>query len=78
MRVKIISPEKTLYESEGTLLQLPGIDGSFELLVNHAPIISVLKKGVIRLVDKENKELKFEINSGIVECINNNIKILVQ
>lgn len=78
MKVNIISPEKTLYESEATLLQLPGIDGSFELLVNHAPIISVLKKGVIRLVDKENKELKFEINSGIVECFNNNIKILVQ
>lgn len=77
MKVKIISPEKVIYEGDTTLLQLPGIDGLFEILNNHAPIISVLGKGNIRLVTKDN-ELNFAINSGVVECSNNNIQILVQ
>jgi F-type H+-transporting ATPase subunit epsilon len=77
MKVKIISPEKVIYEGESTLLQLPGIDGLFEILNNHAPIISVLDKGTIRLVTKDN-ELSFDIKSGVVECSSNNIQILVQ
>lgn len=77
MKVKIISPEKVIYEGDTSLLQLPGIDGLFEILNNHAPIISVLGKGNIRLVTKDN-ELNFAVNSGVVECSNNNIQILVQ
>lgn len=77
MKVKIISPEKVVYEGETSLMQLPGIDGSFEILNNHAPIISVLGKGNIRVVTKE-KELFFPINSGVLECSYNNIQILVQ
>ncbi len=77
MKVKIISPEKVIYEGDSTLLQLPGIDGLFEILNNHAPIISVLDKGTIRLVTKDN-ELSFDIKSGVVECSSNNIQILVQ
>ena len=77
MKVKIISPEKVIYEGDSTLLQLPGIDGLFELLNNHAPIISILEKGTIRLVTKDN-ELSFDIKGGVVECSSNNIQILVQ
>lgn len=78
MKVKIISPEKTIYQGDdASLLQLPGIDGSFEILNNHAPIISVLSKGTIRIVTNEG-EKKFDINSGVVECSNNTIQILVQ
>ena len=77
MKVKIISPEKVVYEGETSLMQLPGIDGSFEILNNHAPIISVLGKCNIRVVTKE-KELLFPINSGVLECSSNNIQILVQ
>lgn len=77
MKVKIISPEKLVYEGEVTLLQLPGIDGLFQILNNHAPIISVLSKGNIRLVTKD-EELLFPINSGVIECSNNNIQILIQ
>ncbi len=77
MKVKIISPEKVVYEGESTLMQLPGIDGSFQILHNHAPIISVLGKGSIRLVNNK-EELFFPINSGVLECSYNNIQILVQ
>lgn len=77
MKVKIISPEKVIFEGDSNLVQLPGIDGLFEILNNHAPIISVLGKGTIRLVTKDN-ELFFDIRSGVIECSNNNIQILVQ
>ncbi|MDD2192524.1 MAG: ATP synthase F1 subunit epsilon [Bacteroidales bacterium] len=77
MKVNIISPEKLVYQGEVTLLQLPGIDGSFQILNNHASIISVLAKGKIRLVTKD-EELFIPINSGVIECSNNNIQILVQ
>ena len=77
MKVNIISPEKLVYEGEVTLLQLPGIDGLFQILNNHAPIISVLSKGKIRLVTKD-EELFIPINSGVIECSNNIIQILIQ
>lgn len=78
MKVKIISPEKTIYESDISLMQLPGLDGSFEILRNHAPIISVLKKGSIRIIDSNQKEIFFEINSGVIEGGYNIFNILIQ
>ena len=47
MNLEIITPDKSVYTGEVSLVQLPGIDGSFEVLDNHAPLISVLKKGKI-------------------------------
>ena len=78
MKVKIIKPDAVVYEGETKLIQLPGIDGLFEMLNNHAPIISALKKGKIRVVDTENKTLYFDINSGVVKGEKNQILILVQ
>ncbi|MDR0971829.1 MAG: ATP synthase F1 subunit epsilon [Bacteroidales bacterium] len=78
MNIKIISPEKEVYQGEVTLVQLPGIDGLFEILENHAPIISVLKQGKIRLITPLKKEEIIDINSGVIECSNNNIQILIQ
>ena len=78
MKVKIIKPDAVVYEGETKLVQLPGIDGLFEMLNNHAPIISALKMGKIRVVDTENKTLYFDINSGVVKGEKNQIFILVQ
>ncbi len=78
MKVTIISPEETIYDSEVNLIQLPGLDGSFEILYNHAPIISVLSKGRIRVIDKDENEVFFEINSGVIEGGNNIFNILIQ
>ena len=55
MKLEIITPETTIFEGEVTLVQLPGIDGSFEILNNHAPLISVLKEGKIKVRDASNK-----------------------
>ena len=78
MKVRITKPDGNLYEGEATLLQLPGVDGLFEILNNHAPIVSALKSGSIRLVDDHKENLSFDIRGGVVQGENNDILILVQ
>ena len=77
MLIEIITPVKKLYSGDVNLVQLPGKKSSFELLRNHAHIVSILKSGIIRLIDKEGKELTFPIEGGVVENKNNSIVILV-
>jgi F-type H+-transporting ATPase subunit epsilon len=77
MLIEIITPGKKLYSGDVNLVQLPGKKSSFELLRNHAHIVSMLKKGTIRLIDKEGKELTFPVEGGVVENKNNSIVILV-
>ncbi len=79
MKVKITKPDSTLFEGEAKLLQLPGTGGLFEIMNNHAPIISSLGKGTLRIVDDEGGEERlFEIRGGVVKGSQNNIVILVQ
>ncbi len=78
MKVKIIKPDATLYDGDAKLIQLPGSDGLFEILNNHAPIISALQKGKIRIVDNEIKSVFFDIHAGVVKGAINDILILVQ
>lgn len=76
MQVEIINPDKQIFSGEADLVQLPGKDGSFEILNNHAPIISVLKNGKVKIIDKEKNVQFFEIKGGVIEVLNNKILIL--
>jgi F-type H+-transporting ATPase subunit epsilon len=76
MLVEIITPDKKLYSGEAKLVKLPGEKGEFEILVNHAAIISSLKKGLIKVIDLNDKKLFFDITGGVVECRSNNIIVL--
>lgn len=78
MKLNIITPEDILYDGEIKSVQLQGTDGKFQILNNHAPIISALSKGQIRITDSENKEITFDINGGLVEMSKNKIQILAQ
>jgi len=78
MNIEIINPDKTIFNGEADVVQLPGKDGSFEILNNHAPLISVLRKGKIKIVDKERKEQFFEINGGVIEVLKNKVLILAE
>ena len=78
MNVKIIKPDATIYEGPATLIQLPGTGGLFEILENHAPIISSLAAGKIRLQAEGEDEKVFEINAGVVKGQENDILILIQ
>lgn len=76
MKVEILTPEATLFEGEASFVFLPGTDGSFGLLENHAPLITSLKKGTLRLKDSAGKEQKFELKGGTVEVNNNKVIVL--
>jgi len=78
MNVEIIDPDKTIYSGEADIVQLPGKDGSFEILNNHAPLISILKEGKVKIIDKNKKSQFFEIKGGVIEVLKNKILILAE
>lgn len=77
MKLKIITPEKDIFEGEADLVQLPGSDGLFEILKNHAPMIAALGKGKMKVGNNGNFQY-FEINGGVMEVLNNNILVLAE
>ena len=78
MHLEIITPDKKIFEGEVKLIQLPGSKGRFEMLKNHAPIISTLEKGTIKIHDENGKELFFNIDGGVIENKSNKIIVLVE
>lgn len=91
MILEIVSPEATLFHGEITSITLPGVNGSFQILNNHAPIVSILKQGTVTITAPSfsiNKEVitKFtkvndqnytlSINSGTIEMKNNKVIVL--
>jgi F-type H+-transporting ATPase subunit epsilon len=79
MNVNIITPDNALYSGENIyLVQLPGFDGSFEIMNRHAPLIAVLKKGKIKVEIKGEAPLFFDINGGVIEVLENNVLILAE
>jgi len=78
MFLEIITPDKKVFEGEVKLVQLPGSKGAFEILQNHAPIISTLEKGTIKVVDTSGVEKTFQIDGGVIENKANKIIILVE
>ena len=78
MQLEIITPEHKVFEWQVSSVQLPGVDGKFEILNNHAPIISTLTKGNVRVIDTNNNTELFEINGGVIEMQNNKIIVLAE
>ncbi len=78
MYLEIITPEKKVYAGDVDAVKLPGADGSFGILNNHAPIIATLKKGTVKVTDNAKKVESFEINGGVVEVLNNKIIVLAE
>lgn len=76
MTLEIITPDKTLFNGEVTLVQLPGKSGSFEILANHAPMIASLKKGKIKIIEGDKKTSYIEIKGGTLKVQENKILIL--
>jgi F-type H+-transporting ATPase subunit epsilon len=76
VKLEIITPEKRLFDGKVKLVQVPGAKGSFEVLKNHAPIISTLTQGTIKVITEKDQQEFIEINSGIIEVKANSITIL--
>ena len=78
MKLEIITPSSTLFTGEVSLVQLPGIDGLFEILKSHAPLVSALKEGRVKVVDDQNQTQFFDIRGGVVEVSQDKILLLAE
>ncbi len=93
MRIEVITPESNLFSGEAVSVSLPGVDGFFQVLNNHAPIISTLKAGEMKVelsnsVTQESlsssvklegqKTLRIEIKGGVAELLNNKLIVLAE
>ncbi|OFX60997.1 MAG: ATP synthase F1 subunit epsilon [Bacteroidetes bacterium GWA2_30_7] len=78
MFLEIVTPEKNVFSGEVSLIQLPGVDGSFEILNNHAPIVSLLERGNIKIRNIDGDEKFFEIDGGVVELYKNKVIVLAE
>ena len=79
MNLEILTPEKKLYSGEVYGVLMPGISGMFEVLEKHAPLVSALKAGRVKVLkDKKDHVEYFDIQGGFVEVLNNKISLLVE
>lgn len=78
MHLDIVAPDKSIFSGEVKSIQLPGVAGSFGILDNHAPIISALKHGKIKIKDSSDKEVLFPIKGGVIEVLKNKVIILAE
>ena len=76
MFVEILTLEEVLFSKEAKSVVVPGESGTFEMLNNHAPIISILKKGTIKITDTNNQKTSIELTGGSIEMSNNKVTIL--
>lgn len=79
MNLEILTPERKLFSDDVYGVQMPGITGMFEVLEKHAPLVSALKAGRLKVLkDKNNHFVYFDIQSGFVEVLNNKVTVLVE
>jgi F-type H+-transporting ATPase subunit epsilon len=76
MKIEIITPDKKIFEGEIRSVRVPGKKGSFQVLKDHAPIISTLEKGQVRIVDQNDNEVLYNIGGGVIEVKANKIILL--
>jgi len=76
MVIEIITPDRKVYEGEIRSVRVPGKKGSFQVLKDHAPIISTLERGPVYIVDKADGKHVFEIEGGVIEVRTNKIILL--
>jgi F-type H+-transporting ATPase subunit epsilon len=77
MNVEILTPDKTLFQGEAEVLTLPGINGSFQILENHAPLIANLGKGELEIKFQGGQHESFSVKGGLVEVLKNKVVVLV-
>ncbi|MEO8961684.1 MAG: ATP synthase F1 subunit epsilon [Ginsengibacter sp.] len=78
MTLEILTPEKKIFSGDVYGVQLPGIGGVFEVLEKHAPIVSALKAGKLKILKDKNATTSYNIQGGFVEVINNRATVLVE
>jgi F-type H+-transporting ATPase subunit epsilon len=75
MHLEIVTPEKKIFEGDVTIATFPGSDGSFQIMNDHAPLISLLKDGVVEYKSKDATN-QVKITGGVVEVLKNKVILL--
>ncbi|MCL4141251.1 UNVERIFIED_CONTAM: hypothetical protein GTU68_066745 [Idotea baltica] len=78
MNLAILTPEQEYFSGEVNSVIVPGITGNFEILNNHAPLVSALKSGAVRITKVGGEVMSFDILKGFLEVSNNEVSLLVQ
>jgi len=78
MQLDILTPEKKIYSGNVYGIQLPGTEGSFEILDKHAPIIAALGKGKMKILKDKSTTEMYDITGGFVEVISNKATVLIE
>lgn len=76
MKIEIITPDNRIYAGEIRSVRVPGRKGSFQVLKDHAPIISTLDRGPVIISDEQGNEVRYEITGGVIEVKRNRIILL--
>jgi len=77
MNLTILSPEKEIFSGAVKSVKVPGTVGYFQMLDNHAPIVSSLQKGEVSIVKTNGEKMTFSVNGGFVEMLNNEVALLI-
>ena len=78
MNITVLTPDQEIYQGAITSVKVPGVGGQFEVLKNHAPIVSALGEGPVRLKIEGGNDMNFSIEKGFIEVLNNEVSLLVQ
>lgn len=78
LEVEIVTPQKVLFNGKASSVTVPGSKSPFQILVNHAPIVSSLSNGTVKIVDEAGKETAYSTTAGFVELQKNKVSILVE
>ncbi len=78
MELIALTPEKEIFNGPINSVKVPGVNGQFEILNGHAPIVAALSQGEVRILDENNQRTTFRIEKGFVEVLNNEVSLLIQ
>ncbi len=78
MNIAVLTPDKEVFQGEITSVKVPGIGGQFEILKGHAPIVSALGEGEVRIIKGDGNRMSFSIEKGFVEVLKDEVSLLVQ
>ncbi len=77
MNLEIITPDKKIFAGEATAVTFPGIEGQFQVLNAHAPLVSTLGTGSL-VIESDGKKQSYTIDGGVVEVLNNKVLVLAE
>lgn len=78
MNITVLSPDQEIFQGSISSVKVPGVGGQFEVLSNHAPIVSALGEGEVRILKEGGEKMTFQIEKGFLEVLNNEVSLLVQ